>query len=369
MESSLQALRLAGDEDPSPLLQLSPAPDAAASRWGEPLPDFLVQLVFVERLPADVRVRCALVCRAWAHALLRGADAWRCWTRLDLSGGSGVVCTKCDAALEGAAALARGRLQELDLSDRVDVDGNRDGITLGALLRVLRSSPELRQLALGGVNRRNSLDTDKLRQLLAAAPPTLRRLRADRVFCRLSAESLPLLRAEPPFGPVRMEVMTIYCNDLRDLVLGTVGADGARSFGAAVAHAWVREIRLHNVGWTEPAALEAFADVLLARTGRVEKLMLAYEFDFRLMREYLPALARLLAGREGAALKAVHVRRSRMLFYGASEADVEPVCAALRRSTLTHVVLRDVGLTEQSAAALRQAAAAATALRLDLPTR
>ena len=118
MESSLQALRLASDEDPSPPPPLSPPPDAAASRWGEPLPDFLVQLVFVERLPTDARVRCALVCRAWAHALLRGADAWRCWTALDLSRGGGVTCRVHDAELAGAAALARGRLQSLDLSDR-----------------------------------------------------------------------------------------------------------------------------------------------------------------------------------------------------------------------------------------------------------
>ena len=51
------------------------------------------------------------------------------------------------------------------------------------------------------------------------------------------------------------------------------------------------------------------------------------------------------------------------LFHGASEAEVEAVCAALRRSTLVGVHLDYVGLTRQHRDALRAAAAAAPRLR------
>ena len=330
---------------------------AAASHWAGQLPDFLVQLVFATLL-VDARARCASVCPAWEHALLRGADAWRLWTRLDLSGGSGVTCVKCDAALAGAAALARGRLQELDLSNR-GVFGNRDRITLGAVLRVLRGSPELRVLALDGVDGEDCLEPDKLQQLLAAAPPTLQRLDAAWVVCTSSADSLPMLRAEPPYGPLRMAGLTISGRgDPPHDVLGSVV--GARTFGAAVAHnVWLRELWLTGIAWTAPAALEALVDGLLAGTCRVERLEL--DHCKGLSPDYLPALARLLAGRAGAALANVELVFCRSLFDHASAAAIELVCAALRGTALTDVRLAEVGLSAQSEYMLYEAGGLGTA--------
>jgi hypothetical protein len=154
----------------------------------------------------------ARVCVPWRDSLVRGADAWRLWTRLDLSGGSGVACTKSDSALEGAAALARGRLQELDLSNRyIDnefTNDEGDGITLAALLGVLRGSLELRKLALDGVDG-EYMHPEQLQQLLAAAP-TLQRLDAHCVVCNTTVSSLPLLRAEPPYGPLYVVDLQVF---------------------------------------------------------------------------------------------------------------------------------------------------------------
>ena len=126
----------------------------------------------------------------------------------------------------------------------------------------------------------------------------------------------------------------------------------------------MRQLHLSGIAWTEPAALEALADALLARTCRVETLQL---WNGRsLSAAYLPALARLLAGRDGAALAEVFISESKLLFATASEADIELVCAALRRTTLTYMQLVAVGLSEQNEAALRQAAAVSQSLRLYL---
>ena len=54
------------------------------------------------------------------------------------------------------------------------------------------------------------------------------------------------------------------------------------------------------------------------------------------------------------------------LFEGASAADIEVVCAALRRTTLMDVQLHAVGLSGQSRAAMREAAAAAPQLLLEI---
>ena len=364
-----------------PNARCSPA-DASAPCWFVVLPEVVLFLVFAA-LPADARAGCASVCRAWAHILLRGADAWRFWTRLDLSGGSGVTCTKSDAALAGAAALARGRLQELDLSNRGALE-DRDGIMLHALRRVLRGSPELRELALDGISLLNYTSPGQLEDLLTAAP-SLQRLDAACVCCDTASESLPVLRAEPPFGPLRTQYLEIAYDDdeFRDAFhetpylteepgesLGTVV--GARRFGAALAHAWVRELNLRGMTWAEPAALDALTDALLARTCRVEQLVL----DGKSIPEgragaFLPALARLLAGRDGAALTKVRVYASTFLFAAASAADVQEVCAALRGTALTHVELPsafrfgwEIPVPEQVAAALRQAAAGNPRVRL-----
>ena len=162
-----------------------------------------------------------------------------------------------------------------------------------------------------------------------------------------------------------MKRLEINCRD--DWYAEDVGSvDAARSFGAAITHTWVRELAIRGgIRWVDPAALEALADALLSRTCGVEKVELG-SLGVGLSPAYLPALARLLAGRDDATLAAVHMIWGTTLFENATDADIELVCAALRRTTLTHMVLHHVGLTEQNEASLRQAAAAAPRLRLEL---
>ena len=346
---------------PPPRERCSPA-DARAPCGFAVLPDELLLRVFAE-LPADARAVCARVCAAWREALVRGPEAWRCWTRLDLSGDSGVTCTLNDAALAGAAALAHGRLQELDLNERGE-HGSRDGITLRALLRVLRRNLQLHTLALDGVDGQIHLEPAKLVKLIVATPDGLQRLQTDTVVVvRYRAEGLPVLRLLTPDGPFRMRFLAInFSHDAPDEGIGAVA--GARRFASSVlARVWARQLSLNNTTWVEPAALAVLADALLARTSNVEDLYIV--LGTSLSPAYLPALARLLAGRDGSALAKVTVLMCVSLFEGAAEADVELVCAALRRSTLTHVRLHEVGLTEQGAAALREAAAASPRLCLE----
>ena len=201
------------------------AHDAAApSRWAD-LPSFLVVILFDELLPADVRARCGCVCRAWAHATLRGPDAWRLWARLDLSSRGGVTCTVSNAALAGAAALARGRLQELTLSGPAEpqqrfnlltplaeVEAARSqpadrGVSPAALLQVVRDNAELRNVYLDRARRlfRSCSLHEWLRPLLDAAP-VLRQLAVDCVRAGgADRDLLQLLRGEPPFGVVRVK--------------------------------------------------------------------------------------------------------------------------------------------------------------------
>ena len=312
-------------------------------------------------LPVDARAACARVCAPWREVLLRDADAWRLWTRLDLTRGSGVRCTVSEAAVVGAAALARGRLQELNLSGRGGTYNFRDNVTRAALSSVLRSSPELRELAVNGIGRQNHLDPYTVQALAAEAPPTLQRLHVQGVLCYCADDSLPLLRAEPPFGSLSVQTLTL---DIAGEDEAFIAVADARSFGAAVTNARLRELVVKDIKRAKPAALEVLVDALLARTCRVQ--LLEVWSSGSLTAACLPALTRLLAGGDGAALADVSFDACPSLFSGASAAAVEAACAALRCSTLTSVGLHGVGLTQQALAALRQAAAANPRLHLRL---
>jgi hypothetical protein len=100
-----------------------------------PLPEALALAVFA-LLPADERVRCALVGRGWRAVLLSSPSLWR---HLDLSDAAGLRRPASDAALLGAAALARGTLVSLDLT-------NCPRVHEAALLRVLADNASLATL-------------------------------------------------------------------------------------------------------------------------------------------------------------------------------------------------------------------------------
>jgi hypothetical protein len=76
-----------------------------------PLPHAVVLAIFAS-LPADVRARCALVCRGWRAVVSEPS----LWTRLDLSPSNGVRVRISRTVLRKAAARARGGLVSLDVS-------------------------------------------------------------------------------------------------------------------------------------------------------------------------------------------------------------------------------------------------------------
>ena len=109
-----------------------------------PLPLQLVHRIFLT-VPVDSRGRAACVARGWRDVLADPA----LWTRLNLSGSSGVsyhmLTRHGDALLRGAAGRSRGQLCELDVTSQTfPLPALLEVVTANAgSLRVLRSEPIL----------------------------------------------------------------------------------------------------------------------------------------------------------------------------------------------------------------------------------
>ena len=233
------------------------------------------------------------------------------------------------------------------------------------------NSAHLRQLATGVFYAFEAPIPAQLRELLGAAGPALQQLAVQSVYfdwaqaplhdgglaylLRPDGDLLPLLRAAPPFGPVCVDKVIAACSARQP-----PGDDAALiQLAGYVEPAGLRGLHLLGLVLAEPASLEALADLLLARTCRVESLQL--HLICGLSFAFLPALLRLLAG--GGALASFNLNDADALFEGASDAEVEALCAALRRSTLTHVALFNVGLTQRHVDVLREAATGNPRLR------
>jgi hypothetical protein len=294
-----------------------------------PLPLSLVLDIFA-RLPADVRARCALVCRGWCHVLLEPS----LWTRLDLSPSSGIRIRVTDAVLRGASLRARGGLTALDVSDC-------DRVTRAARLDVLRANAgaltRLRVLNLHPVfgisAREHFVGADELQALLAAAP-RLTRCDAD-VYSAWEA-AVRMLRNEPPFGALRV----------RRFAVGSDGdATGAALLpplcAALAAHASLTCLHLCYVSLAAPAALDAVVDAALAR--RLQTLDL---HGCRVCPASAPALARLL---RGGTLRALRIAGGDMALLDAPAAAL--LADALRTNeTLTTLTLLSLRLWHDAAA-------------------
>ena len=145
------------------------------------------------RLPVDARARAAAVCRLWRDIL---ADL-SFWTRLDLSDASGLAFTRVtDVLLRGAAAKARGGLTFLD------AHAFNSQLTRDALMEVVAANSG----ALTELSCDIAFKQDELEALLHAAP-LLRECRAKVIVTGLAVG--PLLRCEPPFGPLRILDLTV----------------------------------------------------------------------------------------------------------------------------------------------------------------
>jgi hypothetical protein len=278
----------------------------------EALPQGLAQRIFA-LLPVDARARCATVCRGW-RTLLGDASLW---TRLDLSAESGVTVRVNDAVLRGAAARAGGALQALD----VDVEQIGDATMLAV---VTSNAGTLRELRLRSSFHR----VDDLTPLLRAAS-ALRTLHAT-AFCAAD-RALPLLRNEPPYGPLRLTTLRVSAAASDEAGLLALAA-------ALPAHASLRELELH-ASFREPLQSDAACGAVLeaALAARLTSFTLG---GCALSPAPVPALVRLLGG--GAL--------SKLTLFGCAELLDEPaavasLAAALRDNvTLTSLTLVHMGL-------------------------
>jgi hypothetical protein len=158
---------------------------AAARASGASAPHALA-LVFA-RLPADARLRCAGVCRAW-RAVLAGPELW---SRLDLSASSGVTWRVTGALLRGLAARARGSLHMLDVSSLTDY------LVLPAIFDVIRDNKgALRDVRATGVL------IASMEAMVGLLPQCTWHMGA---VCSTGAEARALLRRTPPFERVQLD--------------------------------------------------------------------------------------------------------------------------------------------------------------------
>ena len=160
----------------------------AATFHSLPLP---LALRIFALLPVDARLLAVAVCRAWRAMLAERS----LWTRLDLAEASSVAYPN-NALLRAAAARARGQLEFLRTT-MVQGDCIKE-----LLVVVAENAGTLRELKLvrtEGMFCLFSMDAATVAELLRAAP-ALRLFETSVHF--VDADSLPVLRKEPPFGPL-----------------------------------------------------------------------------------------------------------------------------------------------------------------------
>ena len=307
--------------------------DASAPCGFAALPPPLVLIIFT-LLPADARARVAAVCQAWRYILTVGPSSWRLWTELDLSETSGVTCKRGDAALQGAAALARGRLRMLTLR-AFGTLFQPHTFTVAVLHRVLAANVRLEELAYVHVGF-NFMTVEQVQALLAAAP-ALQQLTtlvktADVTVARA------MLRRAPPYAALRLDQLYIHDKSAASPLRATAGVT---AFAADIAACEsLRGMNFHHASLVRPAAMEALVDAVLTRRHRHLHL-LGCHFAPAVA---LPQLAHLLAdGR--SQLRNLSAQDSPTLFENAQATDIEALCDALARSSkLSTLQLKNVGL-------------------------
>jgi hypothetical protein len=234
-----------------------------------PLP-YALALVILGLLPADCRLLCAEVSRAWRAALLER----RMWLRLNLSA-SGVSpeYAGSDGLLRAAAARAGGQLYALDVGKCSYSDE--------ALLAVITSNAG----ALRELRDTSYRDVVFVNALLRAAPQLVSygaNVRSDDF-----SETRRMLRNEGAYGPLRLHGLELTYNgehgQLEDEDVVALAADLA-------THASLEQLWLVDVPFT-PATLDAVVDAALA--VQMSEIMLLVCPISTLA---APALTRLVAG-------------------------------------------------------------------------
>jgi hypothetical protein len=289
-----------------------------------PLPLSVVLHIF-SLLPVDVRLRCLEVCRGWRSVLLERS----LWTRLDVSGKSGVArATLSDRLLLAVSARAGGELQTLDVSDFAPIS---DRTLLAVTTANAGSLTELRSVHDARTDLRAS-DPACIEGLLAAAP-RLRALHAN-VLCGSAHEAERLLLGEGALQPLRVHTL---CVDLH-----TEDDDSVQACAAAItAHASLEHLMLHALPRDALGALDALVGAAVARGVRS-----IYLSDCQLSPAVAQHLARLLRSPRLTTLFVAN--RNVQLLDAAAAATLRD---ALRDSSVTALYLCRCGLWRDPAAA------------------
>jgi hypothetical protein len=235
-------------------------------------------LLVLARLPADTRLRCAEVARAWFAAV---ADP-SLWTHVSLTAAAGVAPlpdARFALLLRAAAARAGGQLQVLDVRDR-DFKTAEELTGLFAVLRANAASLTHLRLLRSVPRGEFSIET-----LLAAAPALCKLHTGLTSVIGVTREDAHLmLRNEPPFGPLRLDKFAFRFPDGGEahVQLLDVMAD-------ARAHASLREVRLVLAPLQSLEALNAVVDAALALPLSALDMV-----ECRLDTSSVPSLVRLL---------------------------------------------------------------------------
>jgi hypothetical protein len=234
-----------------------------------PLP-YALALVILGLLPADCRLLCAEVSRAWRAALLER----RMWLRLNLStSGVSPEYEGSDALLRAAAARAGGQLYALDVGKCSYSDE--------ALLAVItRNGGTLRELR--DMSYRDGVFVNAL---LRAAPQLVSY--AANVRSDDFSETRRMLRNEGTYGPLRLHGIELTYNGAD----AQLEAETLVAFAADLAtHASLERLWLVYVPFTR-ATLDAVVDAALA-VQMSEIMLLASPISTLAA----PALTRLVTG-------------------------------------------------------------------------
>jgi hypothetical protein len=237
--------------------------------------------LLLDHLPAESRLACAAVCRAWRAALADPA----LWLRLTLQPAARLPTS---GVLAAASARAAGRLEFLDASAVADT------VSEDALLAALRANPALHTLRLGRAFARfikgeqspegracsRDLGCDRQAARIAAAAPGLRCVDVGDIRCEATCA---LLSTHPLAGKLRVRRLTLVCSG---------GASDAQLAAALRAAAAMQPEALQlDEAQLKATAMEALADVAAA-CGSLASITL---WTCTLHDAAAPALQRLLS--------------------------------------------------------------------------
>ena len=298
------------------------------------LPEPVLRLILLA-LPVDARARAACVCRAWL-ALLSDPSLWHV---LDLTPAGGVADERLtDTLVTGAVERCAGQMRVLSLNSTPAPIPLVEGEYLAELLAY--HGAELQQLNTVAI-----VTVEELDSLLDAAP----RLQAINAGVAGQCDDLlPILRNEPPYGPLRVSALEI---------------DGFGAAHAATLPALIAAVRAHEslngliLEDTDPP--RAVNSLLVAVVQRSVSWLILNNCS--LDAESVSALARLL---QRGSLTDLRIMCAG--FPHAQEASSPVLCAALqtcRMLTYLEVELNpEGGANRRTVAELLDAAAALPAL-------